>query len=107
MARLLIRSFNRRVEEIETPQILDAWNKTLSLIEALKPVKVVTGHIEAGWELDAQADLAHNRKYLDLFAEKITNAKSKPGVDELYQVFKDAFPQAGASSTTWSSGTDA
>ncbi|KAK5113023.1 hypothetical protein LTR85_011045 [Meristemomyces frigidus] len=70
-------------------------NKTLDLIEALRPVKVIPGHIEAGWEPDAQADLAHNRKYLDLFAEKITNARSKPSVDELYQTFKkEAFKQA-------------
>jgi hypothetical protein len=52
------------VEEIETKQIYDAWVKTLDLIDALHPAKVIPGHIESGWELDAQADLAHNRKYL-------------------------------------------
>lgn len=44
--------------------------------------------------MDAAADLAHNRKYLDLFAETITFAKQKPAVEELFQTFKNAFPQA-------------
>ena len=73
----------------------------------MKPEKVITGHLESGWELNAQADLAHNRKYLDLFAEKITNAESKPGVDELFQIFKDAFPQAGALVSIRSGGANA
>ncbi|KAK6439442.1 hypothetical protein LTR95_004349 [Oleoguttula sp. CCFEE 5521] len=88
------RSTHVWVEEIETKAILEAWYKTLDLIEALKPEKVIAGHLENGWELDAKADLAHNRKYLDLFAEKITYAKKKPQVDELFQTFKDAFPDA-------------
>ena len=80
-----------RVEEIETPQIYDAWVKTLDLIEALKPSKIIPGHIEEGWELDPKADLEHSRKYIDLFAEKVTYAKKKPEVDELYETFKNAF----------------
>ncbi|KAK1076834.1 hypothetical protein LTR48_008967, partial [Friedmanniomyces endolithicus] len=68
---------------------------TLDLIEeGLRPEKVIPGHIEQGWELDAKADLAHARKYLQFFAEKVTYAKKKPGVDELYKTFKDAFPEA-------------
>ena len=50
--------------------------------------------MEAGWELDAAADLEHNKKYLALFQQKITEAKVKPGVQELYDTFRDAFPQA-------------
>ncbi|KAK0921674.1 hypothetical protein LTR57_008471 [Friedmanniomyces endolithicus] len=89
------RSTHLWVEEVETPQLLDAWFKTLDLIEeGLRPEKVIPGHIEKGWELDAKADLAHARKYLQFFAEKVTYAKEKPGVDELYKTFKDAFPQA-------------
>lgn len=86
---------DHRAEEIETPQILHAWFKTLDLIEALRPDTIIPGHMEQGWQPDAKADLAHNRKYLDLFAQKITNASKKPSVNELYQTFKDAFPQAG------------
>ncbi|TKA41805.1 hypothetical protein B0A54_08231 [Friedmanniomyces endolithicus] len=90
------RSTHLWVEEVETPQLLDAWFKTLDLIEeGLRPEKVISGHVEQGWELDAKADLAHARKYLQFFAEKVTYAKKKPGVDELYKTFKDAFPQAG------------
>jgi hypothetical protein len=37
--------------------------------------------------------MAYMRKYLDLFSSKITNAKTKPTVDELYQTFQTAFPQ--------------
>ncbi|KAK6441808.1 hypothetical protein LTR95_001947 [Oleoguttula sp. CCFEE 5521] len=88
------RSTHVWVEEIETKAILEAWYNTLDLIEALKPEKVIAGHLESGWELDAKADLAHNRRYLDLFAEKITYAKKKPQVDELFQTFKAAFPDA-------------
>ncbi|KAK0250729.1 hypothetical protein LTR91_014458 [Friedmanniomyces endolithicus] len=92
------RSTHLWVEEVETPQLLDAWFKTLDLIEeGLRPEKVISGHVEQGWELDAKADLAHARKYLQFFAEKVTYAKKKPGVDELYKTFKDAFPQAGKS----------
>jgi hypothetical protein len=59
------------VEEIESPQIYDAWLKTLDLIDALHPAKVIPGHIESGWELDAQTDLAHNRKYLVCFPSRV------------------------------------
>lgn len=83
-----------RVEEIETPQLLDAWNRTLDIIEALEPVKIIPGHLESGWTLDAKEDLAYMRKYLKLFAEKITYAKKKPQVKDLFNTFKDAFPQA-------------
>lgn len=38
--------------------------------------------------------MAYMRSYLDLFAKKITNAPKKPGVEELYNTFRDAFPQA-------------
>lgn len=43
--------------------------------------------------MDAKADLAHNKDYLNLFAEKILHAKKKPEVDEIFQTFKNAFPQ--------------
>lgn len=82
-----------RAEEIETEQIWEAWVKTLDLIEALAPTKIIAGHLEQGWELDAKADLAHNKKYLELFESKILRARKKPGVDEIYQTFRDAFPQ--------------
>ena len=52
-------------------------------------------HIENGWIIDGRKDLEHSRKYLDLFSGKIAYAKKKPGVDELYRTFRDAFPQAG------------
>lgn len=84
----------RRVEEVETPALLEAWNKTLDVIEALAPTTIIAGHLEQGWSLSAQEDLAHNRAYLKLFGEKITYAPKKASVDELYQTFKDAFPDA-------------
>ena len=82
-----------RVEEIETADILHAWNLTLQFIEALGPTTIIAGHMEKGWEFDAKADLEYMHKYLDLFASKITNAPKKPTVDDLYQTFKSAFPQ--------------
>lgn len=51
----------KRVEEVETPALLQAWIRTLELITALERVKLIPGHMEAGWELDTQADLAHTR----------------------------------------------
>lgn len=68
--------------------------QVISLIESLAPTKIIVGHLEAGWTLDAAADLEHNRKYLALFKEKITASAKKPSVQELYDTFKDAFPQA-------------
>ncbi|KAK6380786.1 uncharacterized protein PV06_09930 [Exophiala oligosperma] len=88
------RSTHVWVEEIETPQILEAWQKTLDVIESLQPVKIIPGHLEAGWELNAKEDMAHMRKYLNLFSEKITHAPRKPQVKDLYTTFKEAFPQA-------------
>ncbi|KAK0125552.1 hypothetical protein ONS96_009388 [Cadophora gregata f. sp. sojae] len=88
------RSTHVWAEEIETPQILHAWQNTLNLVENLSPSKIIVGHPEAGWELNAAADLAHNKKYLSLFQEKIQNANMKPQVKEIYDTFKEAFPQA-------------
>ncbi|EKG12942.1 hypothetical protein MPH_09934 [Macrophomina phaseolina MS6] len=83
-----------RAEEIETPAIHAAWLSTLDLIESLNPAKVIPGHIEQGWELDAKKDVAHNRKYLQLFKEKIQQAPKKPAVKEIFDTFRDAFPDA-------------
>ncbi|KAG2419182.1 hypothetical protein HFD88_003977 [Aspergillus terreus] len=87
------RSTHVWVEEVETPALLEAWNKTLKLIEALQPKKLIPGHMEAGWELNAKEDLAHTKKYLDLFSQKITYAPKKASVHELFEFFKDEFPQ--------------
>ena len=87
------RSTHAWVEEIETPEILHAWNLTLVLIESLDPEKIISGHIEQGWDFDAKKDMEHMHKYLDLFEKKITKAPKKPTVDELFQTFKNAFPQ--------------
>ncbi|RAL01045.1 metallo-beta-lactamase domain protein [Aspergillus ibericus CBS 121593] len=87
------RSGHVWVEELDSPALLEAWLKTLDMIEQLHPVKIIPGHMEAGWELDAEADLAHTRRYLQLFGEKVTYADKKLGVQELYEFFRDAFPQ--------------
>lgn len=79
-------------EEIETPDILHAWNLTLQLLEALGPTKIIAGRIEKGRSFDAQADLQHMHKYLGLFASKITSPPKKPTADDLFQT-KGAFPQ--------------
>lgn len=69
------------------------------MIDHLHPEKVIPGHMEEGWELDVQADLDHTRRYLRLFAEKVTDSASrtssttKPSVQELYDTFREAFPQ--------------
>ena len=64
------------------------------MVESLAPEKIIVGHLEAGWDLDAKADLEHNRKYLDLFQRKISEANKKPSVKEIYDTFKDEFPKA-------------
>ncbi|PYI12396.1 Metallo-hydrolase/oxidoreductase [Aspergillus sclerotiicarbonarius CBS 121057] len=76
------RSGHVWVEELESPALLEAWLKTLDMIEQLHPVKIIPGHMEAGWELNAEADLAHTRRYLRLFGEKVTYAPEKLGVRE-------------------------
>ncbi|KAL1886219.1 hypothetical protein Plec18167_000148 [Paecilomyces lecythidis] len=88
------RSTHVWVEELESPELLEAWSKTLLLIEALHPIKLIPGHIEEGWEPNTAADLAHMKKYLSLFGEKITYAPKKPQVAELFSFFKESFPQA-------------
>lgn len=88
------RSVHCWVEEIETKEILSAWKSTLDLIESLQPETIIPGHTEEGWTLDAKADMAYCRKYLNLFGEKITHAKTQPKVQEIYDSFKESFPDA-------------
>jgi hypothetical protein len=78
---------------VETSALLEAWLKTIEIIEALRPTKIIPGHLDLGWSLDAPADLAHTKKYLGLLGEKVTYASTKPQVQELYDYFKNAFPQ--------------
>jgi hypothetical protein len=68
--------------------------KVIELVESLAPEKIIVGHLEAGWDLDAKADLEHNRKYLALFQQKIMNARTKPSVEEIFNAFKNEFPKA-------------
>lgn len=68
--------------------------KVIKLIESLEPTKIIVGHLEEGWEMDAKADLEHNKKYLALFQQKIVDAKGKPTVEEIYNVFREGFPAA-------------
>lgn len=73
------------------------------MIDHLHPKKIIPGHMEAGWELDVKADIDHTRRYLHLFAEKVvyasgsggsgSSSSSKPSVQELYDTFKEAFPE--------------
>ena len=53
--------------------------------------KLIPGHIEAGWELDGEADLAHTRDYLSLFTEKVTCAPGKLRVHKLIEYLQNAF----------------
>ncbi|KAL1998758.1 hypothetical protein VTN02DRAFT_5625 [Thermoascus thermophilus] len=88
------RSTHVWVEEVETPALLTAWHRTLDLIDSLRPTKIIPGHLEAGWALDAAADLAHTRRYLDLFGAKVTYARETPQMADLYRAFEEGFPQA-------------
>lgn len=85
--------------EIETPAFLEAWRNIVDLIEGLDVERIIPGHLEsaAGLDLDASADLEHNRKYLDLFATKITYAEKKPKPAEIEEAFKQAFAQCSVS----------
>lgn len=68
---------------------------TLDTIESLGAEKIIPGHLEAGWEMDAAQDMAYMRKYLNLFKDKIiAKAPQKAPVDEIYNTFKEAFPKA-------------
>lgn len=87
------RSVHAWVEELETKELLSAWKSTLDLIESLGPERIITGHACEGVELNAKEDLAYNRKYLKLFEDKITTAEKQPAVQEIYDTFKNAFPE--------------
>lgn len=65
----------------------------MDAIAALRPSKVIPGHMEPGWHLDAEKDLAHTKRYLSVFAEKVTYAPAKPSVQELYGFFQKEFEQ--------------
>ncbi|GAA5841622.1 hypothetical protein JCM11251_004234 [Rhodosporidiobolus azoricus] len=78
--------------EIDTPEILSAWQNILDLIEGLDVDLIVPGHAETEDFLDKEADLAYNRKYLELFATKITYAEKKPQIQEIVDTFKSSFP---------------
>ncbi|KAI8936117.1 hypothetical protein NX059_007616 [Plenodomus lindquistii] len=88
------RSTHVWVEEVESAALLDAWESTLNLIESLSPTKVITGHLEKGWELDSSADIAHTRKYLALFRQAVTENPKKLSMAELQSTFTKAFPVA-------------
>ncbi|GAA6001937.1 MBL fold metallo-hydrolase [Rhodotorula paludigena] len=92
------RSTHVWAAEIETPDFLEAWRNVLSVIEGLEVERIIPGHLESasGLELDAEADMAHNRKYLDMFATKITYAEKKSTIPDLRQAFAEAFPQCKA-----------
>ncbi|KAK2783409.1 hypothetical protein FQN52_009667 [Onygenales sp. PD_12] len=87
------RSTHVWVNEIETPEILRAWQRTLDLIESLNPETIIPGHIDRGWALDVVADLGHTRSYLKLFGQKVTYAETQSSVDELYETFMKALLQ--------------
>lgn len=88
------RHFSVWIICINSSIILPDTFQVINLIDSLSPSKIIVGHLDAGWELDAQADLEHNRKYLALFRAKIAEAQKKPAVQEIYDTFKDAFPTA-------------
>lgn len=69
-------------------------SKVIKLIDSLAPSKIIIGHLETGWELDAKADMEHNRKYLALSKQKIADAETKPSVQDIYDTFKGGFPEA-------------
>ena len=48
--------------------------------------------MDGGEAINRDKDLAHNRKYLELFAEKIAYAEKKPTVKEIYDTFESSFP---------------
>ncbi|KAK4046660.1 hypothetical protein OIV83_005943, partial [Microbotryomycetes sp. JL201] len=90
------RSTHVWVEEIETPAILEAWKNILDLIDGLEIEQIIPGHLESGWTLDREADMAHNRKYLDMFATKITYADKKSTAKDIYATFEKGFPDCKA-----------
>ncbi|GAA5913753.1 hypothetical protein JCM6882_002333 [Rhodosporidiobolus microsporus] len=87
------RSVHVWAAEIDTPEILSAWQNILDLIEGLDVDLIIPGHAESDEFLDKAADLEYNRKYLELFATKITYAEKKPQVEEIVDTFKSAFPE--------------
>ncbi|KAJ9602508.1 hypothetical protein H2200_013051 [Cladophialophora chaetospira] len=90
------RSDHVWVGDIETLDILSAWNATLRLIEGLQPDLIIPGHLGEGWVPDAKEDLRHMHQYLDRFESKLaptlTTGSKTYSVNEIFQDFKDAFP---------------
>jgi glyoxylase-like metal-dependent hydrolase (beta-lactamase superfamily II) len=67
------RSTNTWCEELENNSVLSAWRNLLDVIEGLDVDHVIPGHMDFDYPLDREKDLAHNKRYLKLFAEKIVS----------------------------------
>lgn len=78
------RSTHAWVEEIETAEVLHAWNLTLMLIESLNPERIIAGHIEEGWELDARKDMEHMHKVrIDLLGSLLDHGGLERGLTRM------------------------
>lgn len=90
------RSTHVSVEEIDSSTSLAGWRLTLDLIDSLDPVTIVAGHVDKGMQFDAQRDMEHMYRYLDLFEDKIIlpaeEGKPPLSAQELFSTFKEAFP---------------
>ncbi|GAA6041736.1 hypothetical protein JCM8097_008305 [Rhodosporidiobolus ruineniae] len=84
--------------EISTPALLESWRNILALMDGLDLALLIPGHLSstAGLGPEKDKDIEYNREYLELFAQKVTYAAKKPGMEELYSTFESAFPSCTA-----------
>jgi hypothetical protein len=80
-----------RCEEVESSRNHAAWLNVLTLIENLKPKKLILGHIAQGLPVDIDADLSHTREYLEFYKETIMDRPSKMTRAEIIKTFQDRY----------------
>jgi glyoxylase-like metal-dependent hydrolase (beta-lactamase superfamily II) len=67
------------------------WLNSLAKIRDLKPAAVIPGHSKVGAPIDATSAVDFTEKYLLIFEEELTKAKTP---DDLVKAMKEQFPSA-------------
>jgi hypothetical protein len=80
-------TYFHRCGELENPYNLTAWLNVLTLIENLKPKKLILGHIAQGLPVDIDADLGHTREYLEYYKKAIMERPSQMTRAEIIKTF--------------------
>jgi glyoxylase-like metal-dependent hydrolase (beta-lactamase superfamily II) len=80
---------------------LEAWHRALDVVEALRPVNVVSGHKDPSRD-DSPADIGETRRYLDDAGALLATGPTRT---EFYSRLLELYPQRVNPYTAWLSAT--